>query len=26
MCKGEIDGFKLVEHKPREKSNKKATD
>ena len=26
MCKGEIDGFKIIEPKPREKTNKKATD
>ena len=26
MCKGEIDGFKIIEPKPREKSDKKATE
>ena len=26
MCKGEIDGFKIIERKPREKSDKKATE
>jgi tRNA(Ile)-lysidine synthase TilS/MesJ len=26
MCKGEIDGFKLVERQPRTKSEKKATE
>ena len=26
MCKGEIDGFKIIGPKPREKSNKKVTD